>query len=160
MSFRTVAILACALALAAAQPSVGQGDAHDYPSLGRIEGYKITSYEEKRFDQLGFDLPDRKMTVEGHVIMISYSPDGSEPSASALEICRSYKAVLDALGGEILRYDETNGCGLVGRFTRNGGNVFVNLAVYGNGSDVRLGIVEEKTFRPLIQKPVPPSPKP
>ena len=154
MSLHTVAGLAFALTLAPIRPAVSQ-DAHDYSPIGKIEGYKVIDYYEKRFDQYVLPLPDHTMTVEGHYIRIQYAPDGSQPSASALEINRSYKGVLDALGGEVLKYDESDGHGVIGRFTRNNGNVFIDVDVYGNGAGYYLNIVEERPFRSLIQLPAP-----
>jgi hypothetical protein len=155
MTIRTIAAYACLLTLVLIRSAAGQDAAaqHDYPGLGRVEGYKLTRYEEKRFDKVTFDLPDHAMTIEGHVMNFHYEPDGTEPSASALEINRSFRGVLQSLGGEVLRYPETDGPGICGRFTRNGGNVFANVYVSGNGSSYNLGVVEERVFRPLVKQP-------
>jgi hypothetical protein len=151
MFLRILASVAFALTMASPRSAAGADTPHDYPTIGHIEGYKIDGYEEKRFDHYTFALADRQMTVEGHVIVINYQPDGSEPSASALEVTRSYKSVLDSLGGETLKYNEAGS--LVGRFTRNNGNVFMAVDTYGNGAQIFLHIVEEKPFRPLIEQP-------
>ncbi len=98
------------------------------------------------------------MTIEGRIIDIDYAPDGSEPPASNLEINRSYKGVIEAIGGEVLMYDETARHGIAGRFTRNNRNIFMDVQIYG-GQTYELHIVEERPFRALIQPPAP-APKP
>jgi hypothetical protein len=125
-------------------------EAHDYPGLGRIQGYKITSYDDKRFDRLSLPPP-----VEGHVIRIHYELDGSGPAASQVEIARSYKTVIEDLGGEALSYDEGDG-DLVARFTKNSQNVYVGLDARSNGW-YNLTIVEERPFRSMIQQSGPSS---
>jgi hypothetical protein len=150
MSLRAIIVLVCVLALAPIKSSLSE-EGHDYPSLGHIEGYKIRSYQEWRFDRAEFPLPGHNLTVEGHKLLILYTPDQGQP-ASQLEMYRSYKLVLDQLGGETLNYDETNGSyGLVGRFTRNGLNVYFSIRP--NGSDYYVTVLEEMPFRPLIKPP-------
>ncbi len=72
-----------------------------------------------------------------------------------MELARSYKTVIDGLGGEELSYDEQGGR-LVARFTRNGQNVYVKLASNGAGEYI-LTVVEERPFRPMIQQSAPSS---
>jgi hypothetical protein len=129
--------------------SIG-AEARDYPDLGRIQGYKISSYNDKRFDRVNLPPP-----VEGHVIRFEYQLDGSEPAASAVEIARSYKTVIEGLGGETLSYKEEEG-DLVGRFRKNDQNVYVLLDARSNGWYV-LTVVEERPFRSMIQKSAPSS---
>ncbi len=85
------------------------------------------------------------MHVEGHVIFIRYEPNGSEDTASCLEIHRSFLNVL-AKQGEVM----SDGEPIVGRFTRNGANVFVQVGCWNNGGGYDVNIVEERPFRQLI----------
>lgn len=148
MSLRAIIFLVCVLA--PIKSSLGE-EGHDYPSLGHVDGYKVDSYREWRFDRAEFPLPGHNLGVEGHKIGISYVPDHGLP-ASQLEIYRSYKLILDQLGGETLKYDEQSGDGLIGRFTRNGLNVYfdVNATTYG---PYQILVLEEMRFRPLITPP-------
>jgi hypothetical protein len=154
MSIRMFAICAAILVGVPVRPSIGD-EGKDYPGLGRIEGYKISRYEDRRFDRHNFPLSDRQMPIEGHVISIRYVVDGSGPTASPIEIIRSYKTVLDALNGESLQYKEDqnscDGC-IVDRFTRNSQNIFVQIDVGAAGQFYDLAIVEERPFRPMIQQ--------
>ncbi len=83
MSIRMFAICAAILVGVPVRPSIG-AEGKDYPGLGRIEGYKIDRYEDRRFDRHNFPLSDRQMPIEGHVISIRYVVDGSGPTASSL----------------------------------------------------------------------------
>jgi hypothetical protein len=145
-----------ALAIGSTSPSLGAEPAtsHDDPQLGRVEGYSISEYSQKRFDGFDLRLSNRSMHVEGHVIFIWYRPNGSEDTASCLEIHRSFLTVLSKQG-EVLSDSEP----IVGRFTRNGGNVFVQVICHNNGDSYDLSIVEERPFRQLIS-PDQPAQKP
>ena len=114
MSLRAIIVLVCMMALAPIKPSLGE-EGHDYTELGRVEGYKISSYQEWRFNRAVFVLPGHNLTVEGHLFNIHYEPDHGQP-ASQLEIYRSYKLILDQLAGETLKYEELQEGGLIGRF--------------------------------------------
>jgi hypothetical protein len=153
VSFRIIASLACALALAPIQQSAGEKSpaVQDYPLFGHLEGYKVSSYGEERFDRYAFTLPDHSMTVEGHVIKVVYVPDGSQGPASNIELYRSYRIAVESVGGEVLRYDEDRG--LTGRVSRDGTNIFMQVEGVYAGGGYGLTVVEERPFRPLIQVP-------
>jgi len=160
MSLRTLAAVACVLALAAARPSAAEDEpgAHDFPGLGRIKGYEINAVEDKRFDRFILHLPGHDMPVEGHVMRLKYVPEDTTASTSAAEIYRTYKFQLGALKADVLNDNEADYNGLIGRFTRNGGNVFVDVNVIDNGGLYDLIVIEEKPFRPLVQHTAPAKP--
>ena len=154
VSTRMTTWVLLALAIGSTSASIGAEPAtsHDDPQLGRVEGYSISDYSQKRFDSFDFSLSNRSMHVEGHVIYIRYTPNGSEDTASCLEIRRSFSNVLSKQG-EVM----SDGDPIVGRFTRNGGNVFVQVECFNNGGIYRVTIVEERPFRQLIP-PAEPAP--
>jgi hypothetical protein len=150
MSLRAIIVLVCMMALAPIKPSLGE-EGHDYTELGRVEGYKISSYQEWRFNRAVFVLPGHSLTVEGHLFNIHYEPDHGQP-ASQLEIYRSYKLILDQLAGETLKYEELQEGGLIGRFNRNGLNVYFEVDATNYGP-YQIWVLEEMPFRPLITPP-------
>jgi hypothetical protein len=98
------------------------------------------------------------MPVEGHVMRLKYVPEDTTASTSAAEIYRTYKFQLGALKADVLNDNEADYDGLIGRFTRNGGNVFVDVNVIDNGGLYDLIVIEEKPFRPLVQHTAPAKP--
>ena len=157
MSLRLLAVLSCVLALGAFHPATAEDepDAHDYPGLARVKGYEINAVSDKRFDSFVLHLPNHDMAVEGHVTRLKYVPEDTRNSTSAIEIYRTYKYLLGQMNAEILNYNEADFDGLIGRFTRNGKSVFVDINVINNGGLYDVIVIEEKAFHPAIPQHTP-----
>jgi hypothetical protein len=127
---------------------------HDYPSLGRPQGYYINEYHDKRFDSATFDLGDRKLRVEGHKIYMDYRND-DQGNASVLELYRDYQSVLHGLNAEVLHDVTGNNADehLVARFIRNGTHVYVDIYPYNGGQHCDVTIIKEQEFQPRITSP-------
>jgi len=107
-------------------PSLGQSadvrGSSDYPSIGRYDGSRITSYETKRYEELRLpskalgrgekDKPSAWQTdVAGELTSIRYEgPDGR----SILEVMRNYEGALKANGFEIRFFCQQKDCAPAG----------------------------------------------
>jgi hypothetical protein len=132
-------------------------EGHDYPGLGHIQGYQLSSYSERGFDKVTLEADQgQKIPVEGRVFRLEYYAEDRISHSSNREIILNFLAALKALKAEVLV--SANTCDFpysyaLARFFRDGTPVYVNVSTAdcaNDGFNYKLVIVEQKEFHPSI----------
>jgi outer membrane protein OmpA-like peptidoglycan-associated protein len=111
----------------------------DYPMLGRMTDFYISSYEEKEFDSHAFtDSKGNDVRIEGRTYTIQYDIKEDAKVPTPLQITRNYVNAIKKLGGSA--YEYTEGTAFL-NLIKKGQEVWVE--VYASGESYALTIVEK-----------------
>jgi OOP family OmpA-OmpF porin len=131
------AFLAAAGALCAQQTDAE--NCKDHPMFTRMKNYVISACA-KNFNEHEFYLAEgQTKTVEGDMTVLEYELVEGAAQPSALQIRRNYGNAVKTLGGTVLFDQEIN---LTAHLLKNGREIWVGAAVYNEGRNYTLTIVE------------------
>lgn len=127
-------------------PSAG-----DHRLFGHMPTYVGAKPEKRNFDKHAFTVKEgeetRDVEAQGAKTTVTYEP---KPNgiASDLDIQENYRAVLTALGAQILFADDRN---TTARLENNGQTIWVK--VYSQETYIEVNVIEEKAFETSIKPP-------
>jgi outer membrane protein OmpA-like peptidoglycan-associated protein len=140
--------LLCAPAMA--QDEEEEPQPKDTPFFSGMPNYKISDTGEKEFDEYRFFNGKDCTTVEGRKFYRAYTLKEEATAASEIQIARNYANALRSMGGTIV-FDgmcegaecaENNGYRMVvGKVSKGGGELWVEVVPYGDGNDYTLTVV-------------------
>jgi len=103
--------------------------------FNQFPGYKLVASEDKGFKTCHFETgPDKSVTVQGHMVEISYYAQQAAQAVSPLAILRNYENAVGKIGGNVMysRWQSS--------VTKTTGDSFTNLKLINNGKQTWLQV--------------------
>lgn len=134
----------------------GDGQDKPVPYFSGMPNYDINESRDKEFDDYPFFDGKKIVTVEGKKWWKSYGLKENVKQASSLQIIRNYSNAMKGMGGAVL-FDGTcegESCGdkdgwrmMVGKATKGGEELWVEVTPYNDGFNYYLVVVEKEAMK-------------
>jgi OmpA-OmpF porin, OOP family len=115
----------------------------DHPLFNRMPGYRISSYQNNEFDVLK-DFKDengKRMSVEGHYYLLTYSVKKGTKEATGPQVLRNYKNAVKKAGGKVV-YEDSYSVFL--KLKKNNTITWVKVSSNQSARSYSVWIVEQK----------------
>jgi outer membrane protein OmpA-like peptidoglycan-associated protein len=137
-----------------------QEEFKDTPYFSGMSNYKITEATDQEFADYHFFNGKDCTTTEGRKYFRSYTLKEDAPQASELQIARNYGNAVKSMGGTIVFDGQCSGsdcadnCGyrmMVGKITKAGNELWVEVVPFNNGIDYYLTVVAKESMKQDIK---------
>lgn len=148
--------LACLMVLGAFSIAGAQSEFKDTPYFTGMPNYRITDASDQEFSDYRFFTGKNCTTIEGRRYFRAYSLKEGARQASDLQISRNYSNSVKSMGGTVVFEEQCSGadcaenCGgrmMVGKVTKGGNEVWIEVAPFNDGNDYYLTLVVKEAMK-------------
>jgi OmpA-OmpF porin, OOP family len=143
----------------------------DFPYLSHLPNYKLSTSNDREFDEFSFFDGKQMVTVEGRKYAKAYSLKPGALPASPLQITHNYANAVKAQGGEVLYEGKANAAGIKNKsgdllaslkMVKDGKEIWIEIISYDRGHRYHLNAIEKGEMKQDVTKAEvkPEAPKP
>ncbi len=134
----------------------GESEFKDTPYFSGVSSHKITEASDQEFADYRFYNGKDCTTIEGKKYFRVYTLKEGAKQSSELQISRNYSNSVKSMGGTVIFDGECSGsdcaenCGgrmMVGRVTKGGNELWIEVAPFNDGNDYYLTVVVKEAMK-------------
>jgi len=134
----------------------GESEFKDTPHFSGMSSHRITEASDQEFADYRFYNGKDCTTIEGKKYFRTYTLKEGAKQSSELQISRNYSNSVKSMGGTVVFEGECSGsdcaenCGgrmMVGRVTKGGNELWIEVAPFNDGNDYYLTVVAKEAMK-------------